>query len=602
MTAIPPPAKPKKTGLLPAINTPGYYVLLGIVAIFILGPLGGITAAYMNFSLGFFIGGQVLAGILGSAVTLGYGAEGKHGANYMQTMAASVAGMSGMAVLIQAMVWMGLAEPPTWALVVYFGCIGMFGVGVGMLYTPVLVDKMQLTFPSGLAVANILRALTDVKLLKASIGKLGGGTVLGFAGGLAATTSEKLGATEFSTSTLGAGMVVGARIAIPGAVVGLIGYWLTPWLVTSGYLKENEPFRKIGFVVALGTILGAALVDLTLIGIEAAKTFKSRRGQALVPAEDWKRTNMQRLFLWIGFWAVGIVVTGTTLMNLPIGYILLAIGLVFVFLMVNGISQGISDSNPISSAFVIGVFVMATVGLQDPGVGLLCAAILLISCSIGVDMQQDRSTGWRLGTNRVIQFRYQVIGVLMGAVMCVVLAKLFLNAYPVLKLDQYGGEVQGAEKWQSAMTYKFVGALQGLTHPNALFSKLLALGITIGVVTEALRKVIKRNAGYKRFVASGKGGFAADFCLDAVILPSPYASSFGGFVNFYTTLWFALGGVVSSAVQTLGKMAGAKKPAEGEALPEDMSTTALAGGGLIAGDSLAALYLGITGLLATLAS
>jgi len=36
---------------LPAIDSPGYYILLGAVAIFILGPLGGITAAYMNFSL-----------------------------------------------------------------------------------------------------------------------------------------------------------------------------------------------------------------------------------------------------------------------------------------------------------------------------------------------------------------------------------------------------------------------------------------------------------------------------------------------------------------------------------------------------------------------
>ena len=46
----------------------------------ILGPLGGVTSAYMFFSLGFAVGGQVLAGILGSAVTYGYGAEGKHGA------------------------------------------------------------------------------------------------------------------------------------------------------------------------------------------------------------------------------------------------------------------------------------------------------------------------------------------------------------------------------------------------------------------------------------------------------------------------------------------------------------------------------------------
>ena len=57
---------------------------------------------WMNFSLGFYVNAQVMAGILGSVITLGYGPAGRHGANYMQTMAASVAGLSGMAVLIQA--------------------------------------------------------------------------------------------------------------------------------------------------------------------------------------------------------------------------------------------------------------------------------------------------------------------------------------------------------------------------------------------------------------------------------------------------------------------------------------------------------------------
>src|SRR5579862_6228451 len=146
---------------LPAPETPAFHLLLGAVALLILGPLGGVTAAYMTFSLGFSVGGQVLAGILGSTVTYGYGSEGKHGANYMQTAAASVASLSAMGVLIQAAVWMGLPQPPVWQMVLYFLCIGMFAAGVGMLYTPILVDRMQLQFPSGLAVANILRALTD---------------------------------------------------------------------------------------------------------------------------------------------------------------------------------------------------------------------------------------------------------------------------------------------------------------------------------------------------------------------------------------------------------------------------------------------------------
>ena len=158
---------------LPAPGTWKYHALLLVLGALVLGPLGGVTASYMNFSIGFFIGGQVLAGILGSTVTYGYGAEGKHGANYIQTAAASVAGMSAMGVLIQAMVWMGLPQPPVWELVLFFLCIGMFAAGVGMMYTPILVDRMQLTYPSGLAVANILRALTDPVLLRRSVNTLG---------------------------------------------------------------------------------------------------------------------------------------------------------------------------------------------------------------------------------------------------------------------------------------------------------------------------------------------------------------------------------------------------------------------------------------------
>src|SRR5258706_3461160 len=160
---------------LPAPNTWKYHALLATVRLCVLGPLGGLAASYMNFSIGFYVSGQVLAGILGSTVTFGYGADGKHGANYIQTIAASVAQMSAMAVVLQAMVWLGLPQPPVWKALLYLTCIGMFGVGVGMLLTPILVDRMQLTYPSGLAVANILPALTDPVLLRRSVATLGSG-------------------------------------------------------------------------------------------------------------------------------------------------------------------------------------------------------------------------------------------------------------------------------------------------------------------------------------------------------------------------------------------------------------------------------------------
>jgi uncharacterized oligopeptide transporter (OPT) family protein len=579
---------------LPKPGTWKYYALLGAVGILILGPLGGLAASFMNFSLGFFVGGQVLAGILGSTVTFGYGAQGRHGANYIQTTAASVAGMSAMAVVIQAMVWLGLPQPALWQLILYMLCIGMFGVGVGMLYTPILVDRLQLKFPSGLAVANILRALTDPELLRRSVVRLFGGMALGIAGGIGAAKTALLGAIELSTSTFGAGMIVGARIGIAALVGGLVGWAMIPYFVSIGWLNPGEPFRKITFLIALGMIMGAALIDVSLILFRAYRRARQRAAKPVEP-EDWKRTNFRRLVVWVVFWGIGIVVVGSQVLHQPVGYLVFAVLLVFVFAMVNGISVGMVDQNPISSAFVVTVILMAALGLKDPTIGLMAATVLLVSTSEACDMQQDRSTGWRLGTNRTIQFRFQVAGIVMGAIMAVVFADLFMSAYPVLKLDQTTLSAdQQPDKWSSAMTYKFVGVLRSLTDDKPYQRTAIWIGVAIGFATEILRKIIKSRAAYKKFVAASRTGFATDFLLDAVVLPSPYASSFGGFVNLPTSTWFAAGGVVASIANSMPK-----HNDQAAALPEDMSTASLVGGGLIAGDALAALGLGVAGLLAT---
>ena len=144
------------------------------------------------------------------------------------------------------------------------------------------------------------------------------------------------------------------------------------------------------------------------------------------------------------------------------------------------------------------------------------------------------------------------------------------------------------------MTYKLVGVLRSLTDDKPYQRTAIWVGVAIGFATEVLRKIIKSRKAYQRFVKSGRVGFSADFMLDALVLPSPYASSFGGFLNLATSGWFAAGGALSSLLNSLPK-----RKTEGAALPEDMNTTSLVGGGLIAGDALAALGLGIAGLLAT---
>ena len=587
---------------LPPLGSRRYYLMLVLLGSLVLGPLGGVTASYMNFSIGFFVGGQVLAGILGSAVTLGYGAQGKHGANYMQTAAASVAGMAGMGVLLQAMTWMGMPQPPAWQLMLFLGAIGMFGAGIGMLYTPVLVDRLQLTFPSGLAVANILRALTDPVLLRLSLARLGSGVALGVAGGVGAAKWGVLAAIDLSTSTLGAGMLVGARIGIAALVAGLTGTWLIPYFVAIGWLQPNEPFRKITFLIGLGLIMGAALLDIGQILVEAWRRWRAPPAVPERPPEAWQKLGTGRLVAWVAAWGVAVAWIGADLLAQPLFFMAIALALVFVFAMVNGISLGISDSNPISSAFVTAVVLMAALGLKDPAVGLMAGGILLVACSVAGDMQQDRSTGWRLGTPRNIQFRFQVMGLFVGAIVSVGFAKLFMNAYPVLLLDQtVMSAADQPAQWQSTMTYKFVGALRSLTDDKPYQRTAIVLGIAIGFVVQVARQALFSNTAYLRFKYGSRAGGAADFVVDAVLLPSPYAYSFGTFLSISTSSWFALGGVISSVADWFSRRSGSASRGD-DALSGDMSTTSLVGGGLIAGDALAALGLGIAGLLATVFS
>jgi hypothetical protein len=194
---------------------------------------------------------------------------------------------------------------------------------------------------------------------------------------------------------------------------------------------------------------------------------------------------------------------------------------------------------------------------------------------------------------------------------------VFMEAYPVLKIDTYHHHDAKVDKWQSAMTYKFVGALDQIKELKPHIVKALGLGFAIGFVTEVTRKIVHKSARYKAFVSGSPTGYVVGWLMDSVFLASPYASSFGGFVELTTATWFGIGGILSSAINSLPKEAPKHRapaiggvpegedslPFRGEnvapedELPEDMSSTSLVGGGLIAGEALFALALGIVGLL-----
>jgi hypothetical protein len=197
-----------------------------------------------------------------------------------------------------------------------------------------------------------------------------------------------------------------------------------------------------------------------------------------------------------------------------------------------------------------------------------------------------------------------MIGIIMGAALAVLMTRIFLEAYPGLKINlfQHPEEAEGAAKgWQSAMTYKFVGVLGTLDKDNSKIYGVMGLGIVIGIIIQSIRKALGKSAVYQAWRVAKPTNKIVDFVLDALLIASPYASSFGGFVGFTTSLWFGLGGIFASMFNWFvdrEKKRISGSPGEGKALPEDMSSTSLVGGGLIAGESLFALFLGLSGLIA----
>ena len=95
-------------------------------------------------------------------------------------------------------------------------------------------------------------------------------------------------------------MIVGARIGIPAIVVAVIGELTTPWLRAKGLLGPDDPFRKVGFLVALGSIMGAAIVDLPELG--GSKRLRESGLAELLPR--WPRSLLLASMALLSYWLI----------------------------------------------------------------------------------------------------------------------------------------------------------------------------------------------------------------------------------------------------------------------------------------------------------
>ena len=240
------------------------------------------------------------------------------------------------------------------------------------------------------------------------------------------------------------------------------------------------------------------------------------------------------------------MLVATLLLGQPLGYVLFALALAFVFVFINGISTGISDSNPISSAFVVSVLIMSALGLRAPIVAMMAASILLVSPApwASTCSRIARPAGGWAPTGRM-QFRYQAVGIVGGAVLCVVMAQLFMTAYPVLRVDTFTHPEARVGGWQSAMTFKFVGAIRGMGHLKPYQITALWIGFGIGFGTEVARKLLRRWAAYGRSSPRAAAARRRVAGRRRAAL-EPLRLVVGRLLEISTAAWFAAGSLLTS--------------------------------------------------------
>jgi hypothetical protein len=118
-------------------------------------------------------------------------------------------------------------------------------------------------------------------------------------------------------------MVIGPRVGVQILVGAFLSWSLTGWFVSIGWLKEGEPFRKITFLIALGTILARRSWT--------SRSSSSRRGggwkeSAAAPGArgGLEAGRHEKLVAWIIAWGIGIILTGHVVLGQPVGFLVVA--------------------------------------------------------------------------------------------------------------------------------------------------------------------------------------------------------------------------------------------------------------------------------------
>lgn len=424
----------------------------------LLGALVSAMNVYLALTIGWGIGGSLIAAILAYAffaMIRPRTAFTPLETNIAQTAGSAAGSMTftaGLVTCIPAIAILhrenqigpdlGYLELTIWAASVAW--IGVF-YAVPLRRQMILVEKLK--FPTGTATAHTILAMfgSGAETMRKARA-LVAWALIAAAFTLAGFFVEPLSNPPFDQWTdwsffvvpaaysyslllspmlIGAGILVGMRVSLSLVAGGLVGWAILAPLITSWGWVDGPPMSAgsgaRGWILWPGVaiMVADAMTNLALSWRSIVGTFRRQadNGGAL---EDPRQAIPNSW--WMGGLALATVFTSLTLyyfFDIQIWMTVLAILLSSVLAAIATRSTGETDINPISG---VGKVTQLVYGGLAPGqtvTNLMTAGVTGAGAAQAADMMQDLKTGHLLGASPRKQFIAQLIGIGAGVLVCV---------------------------------------------------------------------------------------------------------------------------------------------------------------------------------------
>jgi putative OPT family oligopeptide transporter len=498
--------------------------------------LGWIVVAgnlYLGLSIGWSVGGSLMAAILGFAFFQAISPRNKYTVlecNITQTAgsgAGTMASAAGLLAPIPALKITGHGLPDFWELSLWSLSIAYLGVMFAVPLRRQYVVTEQLKFPTGTAVANTIVAMFSTAgeavakarvLLWFGIGafvftvgthfipQIGAPPLHEWLGiGVLATAAAWTFSLYLGPMLFGAGFLIGPRVTgsmLAGAIVGwgILGYiaqhkgW-APASPTTIHDTATDTWGPRGWILWPGVaiMVGDALMSLGLSWKTFVRAFKR---PTKVPAEGFQaQTDPEAIpnswwVIGLGIASAGTILVAHFVFDIPLYLSVLAIALSAVLANVAVRSTGETDINPIGGVGKVTQMAFGAINSSIP-TNLMTAGIAGAGASQAGDMMQDLKTGYLLGASPRKQFRAQLFGVAAGSVVAVATFYLFDKAYDV-----------GADnsKLLAPAAHAWAAVAQVMTRGTSALPQYavhaMICGLAFGALIPVLRKSFPKAAPY----------------------------------------------------------------------------------------------------------